>query len=270
MCLVLAAVLALACLDVRCVSAQDTQLLFGQTAVFSGSNAELGRDMRRGINLAFQRVNAKGGMHGRNVTLLSMDDTYEPAVATVNAQELLRQNIFAMIGTVGTPTANAILPLLRAARTPLIGAFTGARALRTPFQRYALNVRASYDDELAALVQYCLARGLTLFSILWQNDSYGLAGLSALQVALAAALDEAGGNVHKGSLLPCIEKCLATSGQSNCPRRDQSMTPMHGAHKHVTLDRDVCLCDVVEERVHLALVRPAMVPHVEQLFFFQL
>ena len=73
-----------------------------------------------------------------------------------------------MVGPVGTPTANAMMPLLTAARMPMIGAFTGARTLRTPYQPYALNVRASYDDELASLVSYALLKGLTRFSIFYQ------------------------------------------------------------------------------------------------------
>ena len=98
----------------------------------------------------------------------SLDDGYDPVPAAANAQTLLNRNVFAMIGPVGTPTANAMLPLLRAARVPMIGAFTGARTLRAPYQPYALNVRASYDDELSALVDYALLQGLTRFSIFYQ------------------------------------------------------------------------------------------------------
>lgn len=120
----------------------------------------------------------------RPLVLMSLDDGYSPLPARANAASLIGLNVFALIGSVGTPTADAMLPLLTEARLPLVGAFTGARFLRTPHKPYVLNVRASYDDELASLVDWSLKQGLTRLSIFYQNDAYGMAGFNALDVAL--------------------------------------------------------------------------------------
>jgi branched-chain amino acid transport system substrate-binding protein len=107
-----------------------------------------------------------------------------PATASTNAQTLLAQNVLGMVGAVGTAEATAMLGALIAAKVPLVAALTGARVLRSPYQQYVLNVRAGYDDEVAALMKYVIGRGLGLVSILYSNDAYGAAGYAALDVAL--------------------------------------------------------------------------------------
>jgi len=169
-------------------SGTDPPWLLGQTAVFSGSNLELGRDMRLGLLAAIEEANGRtggGGTNGRAIELISLDDGYEPGPALQNAGTLLNQSVLAVVGTVGTPTASAIAPLLASAGVPLVGAFTGARFLRSPYVAGVVNLRPSYDSELHAFVAYALARGMTRFSILYQNDGFGQAGLDALQLSLA-------------------------------------------------------------------------------------
>src|SRR5689334_17668338 len=130
--------------------------------------------MRLGIQAAFNLINSKGGYRGRNFDLITYDDGYEPAPAAANAVELInRDEVFALIGAVGTPTSQVILPVALQNNVPFIGAFTGARFLRDPWNRYIVNVRASYIDETAAMVNYLTnVKRIFHMSIFYQDDSF--------------------------------------------------------------------------------------------------
>ena len=109
----------------------EDSILFGQTAAFSGPAAALGIGMRDGILAAFEEKNRAGGVHNRQLLVKSLDDTYEPELAIENAQRLIDQDgVFALIGSVGTPTSRSTAPVALAAGVPLVGPFTGAAILR--------------------------------------------------------------------------------------------------------------------------------------------
>ena len=173
--------------------ANKSPIIFGQSAAFSGPNRELGQDMQTGILAAFTSVNRMGGVQGgHRLELISLDDAYEPTLALNNTVRLVEElDAFTMLGTVGTPTAVATFnPYLVPKKVPFVSPFTGARFLRYPFDdehpgtQYAVNIRASYDDEVAAFVNYCVQNGHSLISIFYQNDGYGRAGLNALETVL--------------------------------------------------------------------------------------
>ena len=164
-----------------------THIVIGQSAPLSGPAAELGRRLRAGILACFAAVNAAGGVDGRKLELLTLDDGYEPARTVANTRELLGPDAaFALIGFVGTPTTLAAKPLIDAAQIPLIGPFTGADALRHPVDPYVFNLRASYDDETRRIVDAFLFLGLKRVAVFYQDDAYGAAGLSGVRRALGA------------------------------------------------------------------------------------
>jgi branched-chain amino acid transport system substrate-binding protein len=165
--------------------AQD-KILFGQTAALDGPAAALGVGMRDGLLAAFKEANDAGGVNGRKLELISEDDGYEPEQAIANAKKLLGQEkVFALIGTVGTPTANAILPIVTTAKVPLIGPFTGAQFLRDPYNRYVVNVRSSYWQETEEWVDRLTKDlGVKRIAAFYQDDSYGQAGLSGIKRAM--------------------------------------------------------------------------------------
>ena len=164
----------------------DSEILLGQSAALSGPAEQLGRDMRAGAQVYFDEINAKGGVHGRKVVLKSLDDGYEPPRAAANTKQLIEQDhVFALFGYVGTPTSQASLPIFTEAKTPFIGAFTGAELLRSPPNRYVFNVRASYFDETEAIVQHLTAQSIDRIAVFYQNDAYGQAGLAGVERALA-------------------------------------------------------------------------------------
>ncbi len=161
------------------------RVLFGQSAAFSGPAQELGRNMRLGIEAAFYEINQRGGVHGRQVELSSLDDAYEPEAAIANTLQLIEDDVFALIGAVGTPTSRSAVPVAEAAGVPYIAPFTGAELLRDAQLAYVLNLRASYYQETEEMVAR-LTEDLDIerIAVMYQDDSYGRAGLRGVQLAL--------------------------------------------------------------------------------------
>ena len=160
-------------------------ILIGQSAALSGPAEQLGKEMKAGAEAYFNVVNQSGGINGRKIKLLSLDDGYEPDKAAANTKKLIEEEkVLALFGYVGTPTSNAALPLFTAAKVPFIGAFTGAQSLREPFNRYIFNVRASYFDETEQIVAHLVQQGITKISVFYQNDAYGKAGLAGVERAM--------------------------------------------------------------------------------------
>ncbi len=160
-------------------------ILIGQSAALSGPAQELGREMKSGAEAYFDVVNKSGGIHGRRVKLVSIDDGYEPDKAAANTKKLITEDkVLALFGYVGTPTSNAALPIFTEAKVPFIGAFTGAQSLREPFNRYIFNVRASYFDETEEIVAHLVQQGIKRIAVFYQNDAYGKAGLAGIERAM--------------------------------------------------------------------------------------
>lgn len=164
---------------------QDT-ILFGQAAVLQGPASALGLGMKAGLEAAFEEANRNGGVHGRKIRLISVDDGYEPAKSIASTRKLIEEDkVFALIGPVGTPTAVAAQPIAGAAKVPFLGAFTGASFLRNPKLDNVINVRASYDLETEAWVKH-LTEDLKIskIAIFYQDDAFGRAGLSGFEKAM--------------------------------------------------------------------------------------
>lgn len=163
----------------------DKEILVGQFAAFSGPAAQLGTRLNVGIQAYFKAVNDQGGVNGRTLRLLTRDDGYEPDKAVAAVKGLIDQDqVFALVGSVGTPTGLAAVPVLTAAKVPLVGMFTGAQGLREPFNRHVFHVRSSYFDETERIVQHLTTLGVKRIAVFYQNDAYGKAGLEGVTRAL--------------------------------------------------------------------------------------
>lgn len=162
------------------------KVLFGQAAALDGPAAALGTGMRDGIQAAFAEANKAGGVAGRKLELISVDDGYEPTKAIEATGQLVNdKGVFALIGPVGTPTSAAVLPMVTEKHVPYIGAFTGAEVLRTPYNKWVVNIRASYFQETETMVERLTKDlGVTKIAIFFQDDAYGRAGLAGVQKAL--------------------------------------------------------------------------------------
>jgi ABC-type branched-subunit amino acid transport system substrate-binding protein len=161
------------------------KILFGQAAVFEGPTSALGLGMRDGLMAAFGEANARGGVKGRKLELISRDDGYEPNKSIDATKALIDAGVFALVGPVGTPTSMAAHPIAKDAGVPFIGPFTGVEALRTPYQAHIVNIRASYFQETEVMVERLTKdRGFSKIAIFYQDDAFGRAGLEGTQRAL--------------------------------------------------------------------------------------
>lgn len=165
----------------------EDSVVFGQSAVFSGPNQNLGCQYQAGILGAFDEVNATGGVKGRLLHINSMDDSYEPERAVDNAESFVAEDqVLAVIGAVGTPPARRSLPIYRDAAIPVIGLYTGADFVYDK-ERFpnVVSLRASYADETRLLAAHLLGRlGKSRFGVVYQDDSFGRGVLNNFRDAL--------------------------------------------------------------------------------------
>jgi len=164
----------------------DDHIVFGQSAAFSGPAQALGNGMRAGILAAFKEANDAGGVHDRLIELVSYDDTYEPEAAATNTVKLIEvEDVFALIGEVGTPTSRSATPVAAEAGVPFLAPFTGAEFLRDDDWNNILNLRASYYQETEEMVARLTEDlGIERIGVLYQDDSFGRAGYRGATLAL--------------------------------------------------------------------------------------
>ncbi|SFC16795.1 ABC-type branched-chain amino acid transport system, substrate-binding protein [Polaromonas sp. OV174] len=193
----------------------EGKIILGQSAAFTGPAAQLGIQFYQGAKVYFDRVNALGGVGRQQIEIRNLDDGYEPERCVENTKKLIADDVFALFGYIGTPTSIAALPLATKAKIPFIAPFTGAMALRDPFNRYAFHVRASYNDETALIVKQLINLGLKKIAVFYQKDAYGKAGLDGVNLALEKhkLKPVAQATVERNSVdvAPAIKTLLATS-----------------------------------------------------------
>lgn len=180
------ALAGIATLAAPALHAQGSRIVLGQSAAFSGPAAQLGIQFNAGAQLYFDLINQQGGVSGQRFEIVKVDDGYEPDRCVENTRQLLSRGCTALFGYIGTPTSLAALPLATQAGTPFIAPFTGAMGLRTPANRLAFHLRASYNDETALIVRQLTSLGLNDIAVFHQNDAYGKAGLDGVTLAMAA------------------------------------------------------------------------------------
>ncbi len=164
--------------------AQPSRVVLGQSAAFSGPAAQLGIQMHKGAKIFFDQLNATGGVNGHVIELRTLDDGYEPDRCKANTEKLIKEDVFGLIGYVGTPTCVAALPLVNDAKIPFFGPFTGAEALRDPLSKWVFHLRASYYDETALIVKQLTSLGLKKIAVFYPDDASGKAGLEGVRRAL--------------------------------------------------------------------------------------
>ncbi|MCW7537218.1 ABC transporter substrate-binding protein [Aquabacterium sp. A7-Y] len=150
------------------------QIVVGQTAGFSGPVAAGVKETTDGARLYLDAVNARGGIHGQKVELVSLDDKFEPKLAAENALKLITERqVAALFLTRGTPHTQALAPLLVAYKVPLIGPSTGAMVLHEPVHPYIFNVRATYQREAERAVRHLSLSGMERIAVVHVDDSFG-------------------------------------------------------------------------------------------------
>ncbi len=165
------------------MSVAHAQILIGQTAGFSGPVAAGVKETTEGAKLYFDSVNAKGGVNGETIELISLDDQFDPKKAAENGQVLVEEKkVLSLFLTRGTPHTQSLFPLLEKTGVPLVGPSTGAMVMHEPVQKTLFNVRATYQQEAKNLAEFLTALGPASVGIVHADDSFGR---DALQGALA-------------------------------------------------------------------------------------
>lgn len=148
-------------------------LRIGMVAGFSGPVAGLVQESADGARLYFDAVNAQGGIRGQNIELITQDDKYDNATAAAQAKALASQGVLALMLSRGTGPTEAMLPVLKENRLPLIAPATGADSLREPVQPLVFNLRASYQQEAERAVRHLAGIGVKRITIVQVNDEFG-------------------------------------------------------------------------------------------------
>lgn len=189
----------------------DSEILIGSSLPLEGGFAAVGQQTKQGLEACFHAVNDAGGINGRKLKLIAYNDNYEPVPCIQNTLKLINDDkVFALCSYVGTPTSVKAMKVWQSKNVPVVGFYTGAGALRTPFNQYNIHIRASYAAEAEAIVNaFAKEAGSTKIAIFYQNDAFG----EAVKSVTEAALDKVGlkpaalGSFERNTL--DIEKGLA-------------------------------------------------------------
>jgi ABC-type branched-subunit amino acid transport system substrate-binding protein len=184
----------------QATGAMAADIVIGQSCALEGPTQQLGIRMRDGALSWFNHVNAAGGIRGRKIRLITYNDNYEPQACATNTRQLIEQdNVLLLFGYVGTPTAEAAVPIASEKGVAFFAPFTGAEFLRNPIIPQVFNLRASYFQETEAMVERLTAeKGIKRIAVLFQDDGYGRGGLEGVTRALA----KRGLQVHKSASYP--------------------------------------------------------------------
>jgi ABC-type branched-subunit amino acid transport system substrate-binding protein len=166
------------------------EIRIGMSAAFKGTAAGLGTEFYRGAQAYYDEVNARGGVYGRALTVIALDDNHEPLPCVRNTIQLLeKDSVFFLSNYVGTPTLTRALPVIKRyadQQVVLVGNFTGAQPQReAPYVEHVFNIRASYRQEMAALVDRFWNIGARNIGVFSQADAYGRSGTAGVTRALA-------------------------------------------------------------------------------------
>ena len=167
--------------------AAHAQILIGQTVGITGSAAATVAESMRGAALYIDHVNARGGVGGQKVEVVSLDDKFDPKLTLENARTLIEQKgVIGLFMTRGTPHTQGIMPLLEQHGVPLVGPSTGAIALHQPVHKYVFNVRAPYQREVVKAITHLNTLGVKRIGVVHVDDTFGADGLAGAQAGFKA------------------------------------------------------------------------------------
>lgn len=162
------------------------EILLGQTTALTGPLAELGNDSSNASRAYFNYINAQGGINGRRIKLVTLDDGYNTDKGVANTKQLIEKDgVFALFNIFGTPANTALLPVIAQAGIPSIAPYTGSDAVRKPLHRHVFNIRAGYADETETIIEHLGVRGIDKIGVVYQNNAFGKDGLASVEQALA-------------------------------------------------------------------------------------
>ncbi len=162
----------------------------GMSAAFTGTAGALGTELYRGAQAYYTEINARGGIYGRTIAVEALNDWYEPVPCITNTIQLIEKHgVFLLSNYVGTPTLTRALPVIKQYADKhliLVGNVSGAQPQReAPYGEHVFNIRASYRQEMMALVERFWQLGARKFGVYYQIDAYGRSGTDGVVRGLA-------------------------------------------------------------------------------------
>ncbi|MCJ0763264.1 ABC transporter substrate-binding protein [Variovorax terrae] len=165
----------------------DKEIVLGQSLGLTGPLAELAPDITHAAQAYFDAVNAGGGVNGRRIRTVVLDDGYQPANTLKTVRQLVEdEQVFALYSMTGTANVAGVLPMLAGEKppVPVFAPFTGADVVRYPAMNNVFHIRASYADELEKLVQHLTTIGVQRIGVLWINNGMGQDGMAGIEKAM--------------------------------------------------------------------------------------
>lgn len=161
-------------------------ITIGQSAPLSGEAAEFGKGLVLGTKVYLEHVNSEGGVNGHKLALVVKDDGYKIEGTVRNTKEFLADSkIVALTGYYGTDNVSELFKQSLFDNSPLsiVGVATGARLLREPYNPNIFHLRASYADEIEAIVRHVAGLGTKRIAVFYEDNPFGDAGVRALEDA---------------------------------------------------------------------------------------
>ena len=194
------------------------QLRIGQTAGLTGPVAAGVKETIDGAKLYFDAVNAKGGVNGQKIELVSLDDKFDPKLAAENAKTLIDQGVISLFLTRGTPHTQAVMPLLTEHKVPLVGPSTGAMVLHEPVHPWLFNVRATYQREAERAIRHLSLIGIERVAVVQVDDSFGADAVAGALKGFDAVARKPAAHVKfdrsKPDFAPLVPKVTAADPQA--------------------------------------------------------
>jgi len=195
-------------------SAQDglskTTVTLGQSVAMTGPSAVLALPFAQGARLYFERANAAGGIHGRKIELITVDDAGNPETTLANTKKLLDQRVFSLFGYYGSPQVTAVNPLLKDSDLLLFGPMAGADELRGSLYPNVYSVRPGYSEEAIVITRHAETLGMRKLAILHAKDPESLAALDSAERTMTGL----GANLLLKAPLESTDKALAVKAES--------------------------------------------------------
>jgi ABC-type branched-subunit amino acid transport system substrate-binding protein len=160
-------------------------ITLGQSTTLSGPLGDLGQEVLKGAKVYFDALNARAGVNGRSIRLVTRDDAYDSKKTLENVNAFIAgESTFALFGTFGTPNNEALIPVAQQSGLPVLTPYTGAPSIRSKSSTGVFNVRASYADEVERLVEHLSTVGIKKIAIAYQNNTFGKEVLAAATGAM--------------------------------------------------------------------------------------
>jgi branched-chain amino acid transport system substrate-binding protein len=177
------------------VMSQSGDILIGMSLPLSGFNAAAGQEGLTAAKAAIAMVNAEGGIQGRKLSIVALDDEFNPAKAAENAKTLEAQGVVALFNCWGTASCSAMMPVIKEKQLPMVSGIAGGGPMRTEPGRYAFNVRPTTADEIAKMVTQMRTIGQNRIAVIYQDDPFGKSGQVAAQAVFQKASLKAAGEI---------------------------------------------------------------------------